>query len=62
MVMGWVDEIESEVMQHLRGHEPVSLQALASAMRISETLALSYIAILARDGKVTISGLGARDS
>ena len=62
MLMGWVDEIESEVMQHLRGHEPVSLQALASAMKISETLALSYITILARDGKVTISGLGARDS
>lgn len=62
MVAGWVDEIESEVMQHLRGHEAVSLQALASAMKISETLALSYIAILARDGKVTISGLGACDS
>jgi hypothetical protein len=62
MVMGWVDEIESEVMQHLRGHEPVSLKALASAMKISETLALSYITILAREGKVTIGGLGVRDN
>ena len=62
MVMGWVDEIESEVMQHLRGHEPVSLQALASAMKISEMLALSYIAILAREGKVTIGALGVRDN
>jgi len=62
MVMGWVDEIESEVLGHLRGHKAVSLQELASAMKISETLALSYIAILARDGKVTISGLGARDN
>ena len=62
MVPGWVDEIESEVMKHLRGREPVSLQALASAMRISETLALSYITILARDGKVTIGGLGIRDN
>ena len=62
MVMGWVDEIESEVMQHLRGHEPVSLQSLASAMKISETLALSYIAILAREGKVTIGGLSVRDN
>ena len=62
MVVGWVDEIESEVMQHLRGHEPVSLQALASAMKISEMLALSYIAILAREGKVTIGALGVRDN
>jgi len=62
MLQGWVDEVESEVLQHLRGHEPVSLQALASVMKISEALALSYIAILAREGKVTIGGLGVRDS
>ncbi|MBI2903393.1 MAG: hypothetical protein HYY12_07390 [Candidatus Methylomirabilis oxyfera] len=62
MLQGWVDEVESEVLQHLRGHEPVSLQALASVMNISEALALSYIAILAREGKVTIGGLGIRDS
>ena len=62
MLRGWVDEVESEVLQHLRGHEPVSLQALASVMKISEALALSYIAILAREGKVTIGGLGIRDS
>ena len=62
VVTGWVDEIESEVMQHLRGHEPVSLQALASAMKISETLALSYISMLVREGKVTIGGLGVREN
>ena len=62
MVQGWVDEVETEVMGHLRSHKTVSLQALASAMKISETLALSYIAILAREGKVTIGGLGVRDS
>jgi hypothetical protein len=31
-------------------------------MKISETLALSYITILAREGKVTIGGLGVRDN
>ena len=60
MVKGWVDDIESEVMGHLRNQEPVSLQDLASAMRISETLALSYISMLVREGKVTIGGLGVR--
>ena len=60
MVKGWVDEIESEVMGHLRNQEPVSLKELASAMRISETLALSYISMLVREGKVTIGGLGVR--
>ena len=62
MVKGWVDEIESEVMGHLRGHEPVSLQELASAMRISEALALSYISMLVREGKVIIGSLGVRDN
>lgn len=60
MVKGWVEEIESEVMEHLRGHEPVSLQALASAMQVSESRALSYISMLVREGKVTIGDLGVR--
>ena len=60
MVKGWVDDIESEVMGHLRKQQPVSLKELASAMRISETLALSYISMLVREGKVTIGGLGVR--
>ena len=62
MVQGWVDEIESEVLGHLRGHTAVSLQELAAAMKISEILALSYITILAREGKVTIGGLGVRSN
>ena len=62
MVQGWVDEVETEVMGHLRSHKTVSLQELAAAMRISEVLALSYIMILARDGKVTIGGLGVRSN
>ncbi len=62
MVKGWVDEIESEVLEHLRGREPVSLQELASAMRVSEALALSYVSILVREGKVTIGGLGIREN
>ncbi len=62
MVKGWVDEIELEVMEHLRGREPVSLQELASAMRVSEALALSYVSILVREGKVIIGGLGVREN
>lgn len=61
MLNGWVEEIESEVLEFLRGHQPVSLPDLASALRISEALALSYIGILARERKVTIGGLGIRD-
>jgi len=62
MVKGWVDEIELEVMEHLRGREPVSLQELAAAMRVSEALALSYVSILVREGKVIIGGLGVREN
>ena len=62
MVRGWVEEIESEVLGYLRSHQPASLPDLASAHRISETLALSYISILAREGKVSIGGLGIRDN
>ena len=62
MVQGWVDEIESEVLGHLRSHKAVSLKELAAAMRISEMLALTYITILAREGKVTIDGLGVRSN
>ena len=60
MVKGLVEEIESEVMQHLRAHGGVSLEELAAAMRVSESRALSYISMLVREGKVTIGGLGVR--
>jgi hypothetical protein len=60
VLKGWVEEIESEVLEYLRGHQPTSLPNLASALRISEALALSYISILAREGKVFIGGLGIR--
>ena len=60
MVKGWVEEIESQVMEHLRGHTPLSLEKLAAGMKISEMLALSYISMLVREGKVTIDGLGVR--
>lgn len=62
MLQGWVDEIESEVIGHLRSHKAVSLQELAAAMKISEVLALSYISMLVRDGKVTIGGLGVQSN
>jgi predicted ArsR family transcriptional regulator len=62
VLKGWVEEIESEVLEYLRGRQPTSLQDLASALRISEALALSYVTILAREGKVTIGGLGVRDN
>ena len=60
MLKGWVEEIESEVLEYLRAHQTTSLPNLASALRISEALALSYISILAREGKVFIGGLGIR--
>jgi hypothetical protein len=62
VLRGWVEEIESEVLGYLRSHQPSSLPALASALQISEALALSYISILAREGKVSIGGLGIRDN
>lgn len=60
MVKGWVEEIESEIMRHLRAREGVSLEELATAMRVSELRALSYISMLVRQGKVTIGDLGVR--
>ena len=62
VLKGWVEEIESEVLEYLRIHHHASLPDLASALRISETLALSYISILAREGKVSIGGLGIREN
>ena len=61
MLKGWLDEVESEVMGYLRNNESASLHDLASGLRISEALALSHVTILAREGKVTIEGLGIRD-
>lgn len=60
MLKGWLDEIKTEVRGYLQDHQPASLRDLASGLRISEALALSYIGILARQGMVTISGLGIR--
>jgi len=60
MLRGWLDEVESEVIGYLREHQPASLHDLASGLGISEALALSYISILAREGKLTIGGLGIR--
>ncbi len=60
MIQGWVDEIESEVLGYLQTQQQSSLNDLAVALGISEALALSYITILAREGKVTIGGLGVR--
>ena len=60
MLKGWVEKVESEVLEYLQGHHPASLPDLASALRISEALALSYISILARERKVFIGGLGIR--
>ncbi len=60
MLSGWLDEVETEVMGYLRDHQPTSLHDLASGLGISEALALSYISILAREGKLTIGGLGIR--
>ena len=62
MLEGWVEEIESEVMRHLRAREGVSLEELAAAMRVSESRALSYISMLVREGRVTIGGLGVREN
>ena len=62
MLKGWMEEAESEVLGYLRTHQPISLPDLASALQISEALALSYISILAREGKVSIGGLGIRDN
>jgi len=61
MLKGWLDEVESEVIGYLRNNKSASLHDLAFGLRISETLALSYVSILAREGKVTIEGLGIRD-
>lgn len=60
MLKGWLDEVETEVIGYLQDHQSASFRDLASGLRISEALALSYIGILARQGKVTISGLGIR--
>lgn len=60
MLRGWLNEVESDVIGYLRDHQPASLRDLASGLGISEALALSYISILARDGKLSIGGLGIR--
>lgn len=51
MLKGWLDEIETEVIGYLRDHQHTSLLDHASGLRISEALALSYIATLTREGR-----------
>ena len=60
VIEGWVDEVESEVLAYLQKQQHSSLDDLAAALRISEAVALSYVTILARKGKVSIGGLDVR--
>ncbi len=51
MLKGWLEKIETEVIGYLRDRQHASLPDHASGLRISEALALSYIAILAGEGR-----------
>lgn len=55
----WARSVEDEVLAVLKSRGPLDLTALAGALKISPQSALYFLGKLARDGKVTISGIQA---
>jgi hypothetical protein len=54
MVVGWMEEIEAEVLGHVRERGGLSARQLAARLRVSESLAVSCVCLLASKGLVTI--------
>lgn len=58
MIPGWLDEIEEEVARCLCGSRALSARELAEALGVCEESAISYIALLASAGRLTIERVG----
>jgi hypothetical protein len=54
---GWIDEVESEVRACLCGCAWISPSEIARRLRISEGAALSYICLLAAEGRLRIEAV-----
>lgn len=54
MIPGWLDTIEDEVAVCLASRGSLSARELAEALQISEACAISYVALLASAGRLTI--------
>ena len=54
MIPGWLDAIEHEVTTCLCGRESLSPPELAARLGISEEGAVSYVCLLASEGRLTI--------
>ena len=57
MIPGWLDEIEEEVVSCLCTRGRMSARELGSALGISEASAVSYIYLLASEGRLTIEAV-----
>ncbi len=53
----WGQEVEREMMDLLTRRGPISLEALAAALKISQTSALIFLGKLVQQGKATIGDI-----
>ncbi len=54
MIPNWLDEVEDEVATCLATGGSMSARGLAESLGVSESCAVSYIALLASAGRLTI--------
>lgn len=54
MIPGWLDEIEEEVTACLSPSGSRSVGDLADSMRVSESCAFRYVALLASAGRLSV--------
>jgi transcriptional regulator with XRE-family HTH domain len=54
MIAGWLEQIEVEVLGQVRERGGLSARQLAARLGISESLAVSYVSLLAAKGLVSI--------
>lgn len=59
VIEGWMEEIERKVLTCLQGGRVMTPTEIAEKLRTSESEVVFYITLLARDGKIDITGVKA---
>ncbi|HXG04048.1 MAG TPA: winged helix-turn-helix domain-containing protein [Candidatus Binatia bacterium] len=59
MIDDWIEQVEAEVMACLRDAPTMSPRELAARLGTSESTAISYICLLASEGRLTIERVSA---
>ncbi len=62
MIQGWKSQIERQYLQALRERGTVAPHEVAERLGVSEQSAVFWLTMLARDGKVRITGIESTSS